>query len=71
MVRTKGCDVAERRLTAEKTSAAEMRNAATGETEIYLSIENSVEERLHNFKRVMRAKRIRSEADPGTRRPKS
>ena len=47
---------------AEKTSASELRNAATGETELYLSIENTIEERLRAFNKMMRAKRMAGEA---------
>lgn len=53
---------------AEKTSASELRNAATGETELYLSIENTIEERLRVFNKMMRAKLMAAEAAPVLRR---
>ena len=53
---------------AEKTSASELRSAATGETELYLSIENTIEERLRTFNKMMRAKLMAAEAKPMLRR---
>jgi hypothetical protein len=53
---------------AERTRASELRNAATGETELYLSIENTIEERLRAFNKMMRAKMMAAEAAPSLRR---
>ena len=53
---------------AEKTSASELRNAATGERELYLSIENTIEERLRAFNKLMRLKLTQAEAGPHRRR---
>ena len=53
---------------AEKTSASKLRNAATGETELYLSIENTIEERLRAFNKMMRAKLMAAEAGTALRR---
>lgn len=53
---------------AEKINASEKRNAATGETELYLSIENTIEERLRAFNKRMHAKLMAAEAAPALRR---
>ena len=53
---------------AEKTNASKMRNAATGESELYLSIENTIEERLRAFNKMMRLKLTQAEAGPHRRR---
>lgn len=68
MTKPRLADLIER---AEKTSASELRNAATGEKELYLSIENTIEERLRAFNRMMRAKRMAAEAAPTLRRKRN
>jgi hypothetical protein len=56
--------LADRWKTPENTAAAELRNTATGETELYLSIENTIEERLRAFNRMMRLKLTQSKTQP-------
>ena len=53
---------------AEKTNASKMRNAATGESELYLSIENTIEQRLRAFNRMVRLKLTQSAAASHRRR---
>ena len=53
---------------AEKTSPSELRNAATGERELYLSIENTIEERLRAFNKMMRLNLTQAEAGTHRRR---
>jgi len=53
---------------AEKTNTSELCNLATGETELYLSIENTIEERLRAFNKKLRHKHSRTRMYPASRR---
>ena len=53
---------------AEKTNTSELRKSATGEADLYLSIENTIEERLRAFNRKLRQKLSRTRIHPVPRR---
>ncbi len=47
----------------DKTLFSEKRNLETGERELYLTIENSVEERVEALEKMLQFKRVLSEAN--------
>ncbi len=48
----------------DKTMFTEKRNFKSGEREVFLTIENSVEERIETLEQMIKYKRVISESEP-------